>query len=237
MQACIGAGEFWSWGACNGSVLPSKENCTDKIDNDCNGLTDCKDPACATDPSCRMGCTNGQMRPCYDGPQGTEGVGLCHGGMQTCMNNMWPMNCPGEQLPTKENCADCLDHNCNHLPGCLDLFSCAFDAACQSQCKPDQGCVCPKGSGEGTTCPEGYLGQSKGGNLCMPGSEQCCPCTANDCGNPGCCGEKVCMGNPKCGGWMCKPLPMACNGQVGFDCDDFPEDCDVMCCKCTKGCM
>src|SRR5574337_431471 len=31
---------------------PAAENCKDGIDNDLNGLIDCADPACATEPSC-----------------------------------------------------------------------------------------------------------------------------------------------------------------------------------------
>jgi hypothetical protein len=180
-------GEFPSWGACGGAVTPVAENCTDGLDNNCNGKIDCADPTCATDPACKTGCTDGQTRPCYDGPQGTQDVGTCHGGMQTCAGGMWPSNCPGEQLP--------------------------------------------KGSGDTATCPEGMLGVTKGG---FPGSVECCPCTANDCGNAACCGETVCAGNSQCSQYTCKPLPASCNGQVNADCDDFPEDCDEPCCKCTN---
>ena len=176
---------------------------------------------------------NGQTRPCYDGPAGTEGVGICHGGMQTCVNNAWSANCPGEQLPQAENCADNLDHNCNHLPGCFDLLSCVNDPACMPGCKPDPGCTCPMDTGEFATCPDGMVGITKGGGLFQAGMVECCPCTKNDCANPGCCAEQVCLNNPLCNGYNCKQLPPQCKGRVGFDCDDFPEDCDVTCCKCT----
>lgn len=36
---------------------PSPETCTDGIDNDCDGATDCADSDCATDPACTGGCT------------------------------------------------------------------------------------------------------------------------------------------------------------------------------------
>ncbi|HZS36871.1 MAG TPA: hypothetical protein VFF06_08595 [Polyangia bacterium] len=232
-QMCAPTGEFPSWGTCGGAITPVTENCTDGIDNNCDGKIDCADATCATDPACKTGCTDGQTRPCYDGPSGTENVGTCKDGTQTCAGGMWPTNCPGETLPTTENCTDALDHNCNHLPGCLDLFACITSPACMQGCTNplDNGCVCPQGSGDTATCPEGMLGVNKGG---FPGSLECCPCTTNDCGNAACCGETVCAGNPQCSQYTCKPLPASCNGQVNADCDDFPEDCDEPCCKCTS---
>ena len=41
-------------GGTGGKVCPTgtREICGNKIDDDCNGLTDCADPACFGDPSC-----------------------------------------------------------------------------------------------------------------------------------------------------------------------------------------
>jgi hypothetical protein len=232
MQSCQSAGEFSGWGDCSGATLPSTENCTNGVDDDCDGNADCKDSDCAMDPMC--GCQDGQTRPCYDGPPQTENIGLCKDGTQTCAGGHWPTTCPGEVLPSPETCTDALDHNCNFLPGCLDAFSCATNPACQSQCKVDgsrTGCVCPVGDGDTATCPAGDVGITSGG---IPGTVQCCPCTANDCGNAVCCGEAVCANDPRCGDVSCKPLPSSCGGKVNFDCDDFPEDCDEPCCPCTS---
>jgi hypothetical protein len=235
-QTCIASGEFSGWGRCMGAVGPATEICGDNLDNNCDGRIDCADPACATSASCRSGCTDGQTRPCYDGPSGTAGIGICRQGMQTCTGGMWPTTCPGEVTPSPENCADTMDHNCNGLPGCLDIFACLFAQNCQEQCRPDPGCVCPTGSVADDTamCPDGMLGRETGGGIDNGGFVECCPCTANDCGNSGCCGERVCAGNPSCSGLTCRPLPASCNGQVSFDCDDFPEDCDQPCCKCRN---
>ena len=54
MQTCAQDGK--SWGPCAGEVTPAAEggHCNDGVDNDCNGLTDCKDPACVTAPNCCM---------------------------------------------------------------------------------------------------------------------------------------------------------------------------------------
>ncbi len=232
MQACQQSGELGGWGACTGATLPATENCTNGLDDDCDGNTDCQDSDCAMDPAC--GCSDGQTRSCYDGPPQTENVGACKDGTQTCAGGHWPTSCPGEVLPSPEQCTDAIDHDCNHLPGCLDVFACATNPACQSQCKVDgsrTGCVCPDGSGDTATCPAGYVGLTSGG---IPGTVQCCPCTANDCANPVCCDQSVCAGNPQCSGVSCKPLPSSCGGKVNFDCDDFPEDCDEPCCPCTS---
>ena len=236
MQTCPTGGEIHSFGACTGAIMPTMEDCAGNVDNNCNGKLGCADPACATDPHCNTGCTDGQTRSCYTGPAGSDNVGLCRDGKQTCAGSMWPADCPGEVLPAMENCSDAQDHNCNGLPGCLDFFACLTSPACQGTCTAsmlDTGCVCPQGTGDTATCPEGSLGVSKGGSLTSPGMEECCPCTANDCGNAGCCGETVCAGNSQCAGLTCVALPASCNGQVNADCDDFPEDCDEPCCKCT----
>jgi Notch-like protein len=56
-------------------------------------------------------CTSGQTRPCYSGPAGTGGVGICQGGTQTCTAGTWGA-CVGEVLPQAETCNG-LDDNCN----------------------------------------------------------------------------------------------------------------------------
>ena len=239
MQTCVISGEFGNWSICMGAVLPSQENCTNGQDDDCNGLTDCADPSCATDPACRSACTDGQTRQCYTGPANTQGIGTCRPGTQTCTGGQWPTDCPGEVLPGPENCMDSMDHNCNFLPGCLDVFSCLTAPNCQPQCNPDPGCTCPTGSvsGDNAMCPAGTHGVATGGGPTSGGFVECCPCRAQDCGvDLECCGESVCAGSSACSGVSCRPLPASCNGQVSFDCDDFPEDCDQACCKCPQGC-
>ncbi len=71
----------------------------DGIDNDCDGATD----------------ENASGQPltqaCYTGPAGTEGVGTCHGGTQTCGGGTWG-SCNGEVTPQSELC-DLLDNDCD----------------------------------------------------------------------------------------------------------------------------
>jgi hypothetical protein len=155
--------------------------------------------------------------------------------LQTCMNGQWPSTCTGEVTPQPENCCDALDHNCNGLPGCFDIFSCLTAMCCQESCNMnnvDPGCVCMTGAGDTATCPQGDHYVHKGP---IPGgTDECCPCTVQDCGNSNCCGEAVCAGNAWCANMTCNPLPASCNGMVSADCDDFPEDCDEPCCECTQ---
>jgi hypothetical protein len=238
-QTCNKQGEILTYGPCMGAIVPAQEDCSGMVDTNCNGKVGCADPTCASNPVCNTGCTDGQTRPCYDGPAGSDNVGTCRDGVQTCANQMWPAGCPGEVLPTMENCGDALDHNCNGAPGCLDIFACLLPVpamACSGQCDPsmvklDPGCTCSTGAGDTAMCPDGTLGVELPG---LTGPYECCPCTANDCGNPACCAESVCAGNAQCAGLTCNTLPASCNGMVNADCDDFPEDCDEPCCKCTS---
>jgi hypothetical protein len=105
-----------SWGACAGQVLPKPEVCSEtpgnEKDDDCNGVVN---------DGC--GCTDGATLSCYTGPGGTNGVGVCHGGTQTCSGNTWGP-CVGEVVPAAEVCGNGVDEDCRLgdavCPGCVD---------------------------------------------------------------------------------------------------------------------
>ncbi len=107
-------------GACDGAcAMPAhiavgcNGNCTfgacDSAFFDCDGN---KDNGCESQSACS--CTPGATQACYDGAMGTQGVGPCVGGMQTCnaTGTGWGP-CGGEVLPITELCANNVDDDCD----------------------------------------------------------------------------------------------------------------------------
>lgn len=59
-------------------------------------------------------CEPGTTAACYTGPDGTQGVGLCVGGLWTCNADGAAYGpCMGEVVPVAEDCATPADENCN----------------------------------------------------------------------------------------------------------------------------
>jgi hypothetical protein len=59
------------------------------------------------------GCAPGATRACYSGPAGTEGVGVCAGGVATCGGDGVWGPCAGEVAPQFESCATEADEDCD----------------------------------------------------------------------------------------------------------------------------
>ncbi len=78
---------------------------------DCDGAAGCESEIeCACEPA--------SQQPCYPGPAGTEGVGICTGGTQQCnpFGTGWGA-CIGFVLPEAlEVCGNNLDDDCNGAP-------------------------------------------------------------------------------------------------------------------------
>jgi hypothetical protein len=171
------------------------------------------------------GCVDGEIIACYSGPGGTEGVGECLGGTQTCQNGAFGP-CVGEVVPDVESCNG-LDDDCNGQIDELGTQTCG-DGACQvtvDVCQNGQLVVCtpnppaPVEACDGTD--DDCDGTIDNGCSCLDGTSQ--PCYSGPAGteNVGTClgGTQTCAG----GQWG------ACVGEVVPDtetCDGADEDCD-----------
>ncbi len=141
-QHCTGTGEFGAWSACMGAGSPQPVDChMPTVDTRCDGH-----------PGVTCLCTLGAAQPCYSGPAGTAGRGLCVAGTQTCVatatGSDWGA-CTGEVLPAMETC-DGRDHDCDGTP--------------------NSGCGCSLGATR--SCYDGPAGTA-GRGLCHAGTETC----------------------------------------------------------------
>ncbi len=149
VQRCVAGagGAGTTWGACTGEVLPMADQC-DGVDRNCDG-------------NANTGCTcaAGTTRPCYTGPAGTQGVGICRAGTQACTRvsattTTWGTACTGQVLPAaSEVCGNMRDDNCNGMvdEGCVTTPTCptGFDlrtdpnncGACGHRCAATEACV------------------------------------------------------------------------------------------------
>jgi hypothetical protein len=126
-QTCAADGS--GFGACTGEVLPAPaEDCATPEDDDCNGTANEASAGCVCDP--------GTTAPCYEGPAGTENLGICKGGTKTCAADGKSYGaCTGQVLPEpKEDCSTQLDENCNGMvdDGCpcvLDTMQSCYTGA------------------------------------------------------------------------------------------------------------
>lgn len=92
----------WS-SVCEGATEPTPEMCNGK-DDDCNGQTD-EGNVCAA-------CTSGQIRPCYNGPIISRGIGRCKEGTEVCTQSKWSGQCVGSVIPKTEDCNG-VDDDCD----------------------------------------------------------------------------------------------------------------------------
>ncbi|MBU6160986.1 MAG: hypothetical protein KGO50_07670, partial [Myxococcales bacterium] len=137
---------------CVQTAASSAETC-DGRDNDCDGLTDENASGAALSNSC------------YGGPAGTQGVGVCAAGVQTCTSGA-PGACVGEVRPSAEVC-DGRDNDCD---GLVD------------EGNPEGNVVCSTG-GVGV-CSAGITACTAGDVVCVQtttASAETCDGRDNDC--------------------------------------------------------
>jgi hypothetical protein len=225
-QSCVQSNEFVGWGDCTGAVLPGAEVCTGTGDENCDGRTGCADPECATQAGCIPDCQTGATQPCYSGPDGTSGVGVCHTGVRSCDASGHWGDCVGEVTPGTEgplhgNCGDGLDNNCNGLTDCEEL-GCLLTSGCGAQ-------VCT--AGDSRACYTGPSG-TNGVGPCHGGTQSCAsdgkswgPCTGEQTPtNEGAaCSDGVdndCNGHTDCADPACATVPACCVPPSGGTVDE-----------------
>lgn len=146
-------------------------------------------------------CVPGTTTPCYGGPAGTEGAGICKPGQATCAPDGSGYGaCVGEVTPAPdEACDTAVDDDCD---GAVN--------------EPEAGCVCEPGSVD--TCYSGPAG-TMGVGLCVAGTKTCAAdgksygaCSgevlpqAETCTTPG---DDDCNGKTNEGGAGCACVPDA----------------------------
>jgi hypothetical protein len=175
---CNALGSAWS--NCDGQVLPSGETCLTPVDDDCDGeVNEAGGAGCA--------CTPSSTAPCYGGPPGTENVGPCKAGTQTCdaMGTGYGP-CTGDVVPAPDACTDSIDNDCNGVAndgvlagaaGCV-CFPSAVSTCYTGPANTLNVGVCKSGI---ATC--NALGTAWGicGGQVTPSTDHCTDALDNDC--------------------------------------------------------
>ncbi len=153
----LGALGLFALGACgpstNSECVPCGDNACVDIQTDvancgacgttCFGNEVCAGGVCSADAE---RCDPGDERDCYGGPSGTSGVGPCHGGTQTCLDNGYWGQCLGEVTPSSDVCGNGLDEDCDGTADDEEDQDGDGYTNCQGDCcdSSDEGCVSPE---------------------------------------------------------------------------------------------
>src|SRR3989344_5519527 len=88
--------------SCEDSDALSETDCSDDVDDDCDGNVDCRDSDCSGKEGCL--CTSGETRTC------STDEGACISGTQCCENGNWA-KCSG--VESSEELCDEIDNDCD----------------------------------------------------------------------------------------------------------------------------
>jgi hypothetical protein len=201
-------------------------------------------------------CEEGETRACYTGPAGTEGVGTCAPGIETCFHGAFSGICVGDVTPFVEHC-DGLDEDCSGVvddvegsgEACTNADGCDGTTACVGAslacAGPDRNAcsVCDGVTIEdlGTTCT---IGNCSGQRVCNgAGDDTDCNAPAENacalCGGPtivglgtdcatSCPGINVCNDDRDDVTCDCNPQPGMCRDNGIFRPVLSPQPGDVV---------
>jgi hypothetical protein len=191
------------------------ETC-DGVDNDCNGIID-----------------DNLTQVFYDGPSGTQGVGVCSGGVKNCVGGVMVIIQP-ERVPGVEICNG-IDDNCDgHVD---ETIAFGMDANNCGKC----GNVCQSGMCQAGICvsplADMAVGPADGGTSGCPGGFVMCAsgCSplVNDNNNCGACGM-VCGAGTFCTMSAC--MPTGGGADMGMGSVDGGAGCPMGFAMCASGC-
>ncbi len=140
VQSCDAGGEFTTWGACLGSIVPSFEIADNGLDDNCDGRVDEPGAICVPSEAHETQCSDGHDNDC-DGLEDCrdpdcQGTGSC------------PLTCAA----TETTCFGGVDDDCDGLIDCDDPDCAAAPACGPSPCAP----------GETPTYSQRHMGASYG---------------------------------------------------------------------------
>ena len=204
LQTCVDG----AWGECIGAVGPAAEQCNG-VDDDCDGETDEALPA----------------EPCYSGPAGTEGIGVCRSGYRECRNGRQSA-CLEQVRPALVDDCSGLDEDCD---GQTDEDYAPHPTSCgRGECRNAAETACLGGEVVDTCVPH-----PADAELCGTGRDEDCDGEIDerfDVGQPCGSGLGVCQ---RSGQLECTPdrLGTVCSAQPGEAAPercgtDLDEDCD-----------
>ncbi|MDO8526165.1 MAG: DUF4215 domain-containing protein, partial [Deltaproteobacteria bacterium] len=211
---------------CNNGTCNAGANISCEDDNTCT-LDSC-DPA--------TGCLNvnndAYVETCYEGPAGTQGVGICKGGEKKCSDNILSAICTGQVVPTAETCNNNIDEDCN---GTADNGCCGNGQKEGVEVCDDGNLVAGDGCSSACTneprCGDSLVNQV--GEECDDGNTNNLDACANNCKNAG-CGDGLVQAGETCdqaaaNGSAPGACNLTCNGtlpECGNSITEGNEQCD-----------
>ena len=96
-----------------GAIPGGGWGCLPGVTVNCDDSNPCTDDTCTTGSGCSYA-SNNATQACYDGPPGTAGTGLCHGGLRYCAAGVLASACVEQVVPSAELCNG-LDDSCNGI--------------------------------------------------------------------------------------------------------------------------